>query len=100
MLVSVSFVSSAEINTDVEKKDSPLWRIRSKQAITEKISNIVDNIKTKLFGERAFFLPFKSLLKIDPVSDDFDTQQMSCTFEKRIGCMAGYLTQEYDCNLK
>ena len=98
MLVSISFVSSAEVNTADEKKESPLFGIRTRRAITEKIGKIVENIKTKFFGERVFFLPFQKLLIKDYVSDDFDTQQQYCTFEKRIGCMANYITIELECH--
>jgi len=58
MMVSISFVSSAEVNTDVEKKESPLYRIRTKREIREKLGFILENIKTRFLGERAFFLPF------------------------------------------
>ena len=57
MLVSISFVSSAEVNTNTEKKESPLYEIRTRRAISEKIGEIVENIRTKLFGERMFFHP-------------------------------------------
>jgi hypothetical protein len=57
MLVAISFISSAEVNTDVEKKESPLWKIRTRRSISEKISDIIENIKTKFLGERMFFLP-------------------------------------------
>jgi hypothetical protein len=57
MLVSISFVSAAEVNTDAEKKDSPLYGIRTRRAITEKIDDIVDNIRAKFIGERMFFIP-------------------------------------------
>ena len=57
MLVALPFVSAVTQNTDVEKKDSPLYRIRTRFAINEKISNIVEKIKTKFLGERMFFLP-------------------------------------------
>jgi len=59
MLISISFVCSAEINSDIEKKESPLYIIRTRQAITEKLSIIVENVKTKFLSERLFFLPFQ-----------------------------------------
>jgi len=99
MLVSISFVSSAEANTDVEKKESPLFGIRTRRAITEKIGEIIENIKTNFFGDRVFFLPFQNLLKKDYHSDDFVTQQQDCTFEKVLGCMVSYITEELKCHI-
>jgi len=55
-LISVSMASA--INTaDIkkEKKESPLFGIRTNRAISEKIQNI----KTKFFGNKLFFLPFQ-----------------------------------------
>jgi hypothetical protein len=60
MLVAISY--AAAINTtNTEKKDSPLYRIRTKRAITEKISEIIENIKTRFLGNRIFFLPLQRL---------------------------------------
>jgi hypothetical protein len=60
MLVAISYATAVNA-TDVEKKESPLWRIRTRSAISEKISIIKEKIKTNFFGERAFFLPFQML---------------------------------------
>ena len=57
ILLAISFVSSAELNTSAEERESPLYKIRTGRAITEKISNIVENIKTRFIGERIFFIP-------------------------------------------
>ena len=65
MLVAVSFSSAVGRDTDVEKKESPLFRIRTRVAIGEKISNIIINIRDKLFEERIIFLPIKLLKDID-----------------------------------
>ncbi|HEY0089047.1 MAG TPA: hypothetical protein VGB37_09390 [Candidatus Lokiarchaeia archaeon] len=59
MLVTISFASAINSNTtNVEKKESPLYRIRTRLAIGEKIGQIFKNIKTKFLGDRMFFLPF------------------------------------------
>jgi hypothetical protein len=83
MLVSISFVSSAEVNNDAERKESPLYVIRTRRAISENIEKIVENIKTKLFGERAFFLPFQSMGDSKPVFDKgglfFTRAILACT---------------------
>ena len=65
MLVAISFVSSAEVNANIEQRESPLYGIRTRRATTEKISNIIENIKTKFLGERMFFLPFRWISQID-----------------------------------
>jgi hypothetical protein len=60
MIVAISFASAVETNTtDVEKKESPLYGLRTRRATTEKISNIINNIKAKFLGERMFFLPVR-----------------------------------------
>jgi hypothetical protein len=56
MLVAISF-STAVKTTNAETKESPLFKIRTKQSIGEKIGNIVEQIKTKFLGYRMFFLP-------------------------------------------
>ena len=100
MLVSISFVSSAELNTNIEKKESPLFGIRTGRAISKNIKKIADNIITKLFGERAFFLP-RALRNMDPYPDVSYTPGIrDCTYIKMIGCMYGYITGEYDCYIE
>ena len=63
ILVAISFSTAVSSNTvkTVERKESPLFGIRTRQAIKEKIGDIIENIKTKYIGERAFFLPFQLL---------------------------------------
>ena len=58
MLVAISFSSAVSTNTETyKKKESPLYRIRARRAITEKINEIVEDIKTRFIGERIFFIP-------------------------------------------
>ena len=71
MLVAISLtsaVSSNEVKTVVEKKESPLFGIRTRQAIKEKLGEIIENIKTKYIGERLFFLPFQLIRNGDVFS--------------------------------
>ena len=75
MLVTISFASAIETNTENEKKDSPLYRVRTKQAVREKIGKIIENIKVNLFGERIIYSPFQKLL----TGTEAYTQQMDCT---------------------
>jgi len=83
-LISVSMVSAintAEINN--EKEESPLYNYRTNKAIQEKIQNI----KTKFFGDRLFFLPFQWLrdnnlnlrdrLQEKDTSSDFTCEQFT-----------------------
>jgi hypothetical protein len=62
MLVTIPLVSAITQNTDIEKKDSPLYGIRAKRATGEKISKIFEKIKARFLEERVFYLPFQKLL--------------------------------------
>jgi hypothetical protein len=60
MLVAISFSSAVGRDTDVEKKESPLYRVRIKSAVGEKISGLLLNLRAKFFGQRlALQLPFR-----------------------------------------
>jgi hypothetical protein len=59
MLVTISYATAVNNNTNAESKESPLFGIRTRRAVTEKITNIIENIKTKFLGERIFFLPYQ-----------------------------------------
>ena len=55
MLVAISFASAINTNNpDIARKESPLFSIRTRRAINEKITDIIENIRTNLFGERIF----------------------------------------------
>ena len=56
MLVTISFAAAIS-NTNVEKKESPLWILRTKRSISSKIGGLINNIKTKFIGDRLFFIP-------------------------------------------
>ena len=59
MLVTISFATAVTSNTnkDVENKESPLFRIRTKLAIGERIKNLA----IIFLRQRIFFLPFQWL---------------------------------------
>jgi len=57
MLITISYATALN-TTDVEKKESPLFKIRTNRVIKEKISSIIENIKTQFLGGRIFFIPF------------------------------------------
>ena len=58
MLVTVSLTTVVSSNKSEDTKESPLYKIRTKQAIKEKIGNLLHQIKTKFFGDRVFFNVF------------------------------------------
>jgi len=59
MLMAISFASAVNTSTTVKRKESPLFGIRTRRAVTEKVGEVIDNIKAKYIGERVFFLPFQ-----------------------------------------
>ena len=64
-LVSISFATTVSSNTNIQKKESPLYKIRSKSAIWER-----DNVVfSKFFNGRLIFVP-TSLLRILRNIDD------------------------------
>ncbi len=52
MLVTISFATAIQ-TTNTQKRESPLFNIRAKLAIGEKLQNL----KVKFIGERLFFIP-------------------------------------------
>lgn len=64
MLVAITFATAVSSNTaSTKKKESPLFKIRTKLAIGERLQTLRENIKAKFIGERMFFLPFILKLK-------------------------------------
>lgn len=63
MQVAISFASAISSNTarTAKKKESPLYGIRTRRAIRERLGRIIENIKTKFQGDRIFFLPLQWL---------------------------------------
>ena len=59
LFIGISIISSTATNTttDIERKESPLFCIRTNQVLREKIGDLI----TKYIGERVFFLPFQLL---------------------------------------
>jgi hypothetical protein len=64
VMVGISFASavSSNIPEGKEKKVSPLYKIRIKQSVRERVGNILESIKSKFLGERLFFLSPRLLL--------------------------------------
>jgi hypothetical protein len=95
MLMIISFTSavSTNKNTNVERKESPLFGIRTKQAINEKINLIIENIKARFIGERIFCVPIKLFRNIVNPEDEYysctDCYQVSCDRTSCRGCTFG-----------
>lgn len=61
MLLAISFATTVSSNTsEPTRKESPLFKIRIRKAIQEKIGGFI----TRFVGERVFFLPFQWLRNI------------------------------------
>lgn len=80
MLVTITFATAIQ-TTNTNKKESPLYKIRTKLAIGERIQNL----KTKFIGERIFFLP-SLLLRNQPDQLSTTHQWTDCS---TIGCKFG-----------
>ena len=95
MLITISFVSSADVNTNIEKKESPLYKIRTKLAIGE----MIQEIRAKLFEGRIFFLPLQWLIN----RNDFFSRQQSHHGATSASCETYYkggFNACYDCKDK
>ena len=59
MLLAITFASVVSSNTtkSIETKESPLFGIRTRLAIKDRIGDIFQCIKTKFVGNRIFFQP-------------------------------------------
>ena len=56
------------------KKESSLYKIRTRRAIGERLGKIIDYLKTRFIGERMFFLPFQWLFREKPSYPKESTQ--------------------------
>jgi len=62
MLMAISYASAVSTQTaNTTKKESPLFGVRTRKAIGERLQELRENIKTRFIGERVFFLPFQRL---------------------------------------
>lgn len=62
ILVTISFSTAVSSNTSKSaKRESPLFGIRTRQAIREKIGDLL----RRFVGEQVFFLPFQWLINRD-----------------------------------
>jgi hypothetical protein len=90
MLVAISFATAIN-TTPAKKKESPLFQIRTRLAIGERLQDLKDTLKARFVGERLFFLPF-NWLKNNIQGQTLDSIvvptncQSSCTYEKTDTC--------------
>ena len=94
MLLAISMASAVNTTTPVKKKESPLFGIRTRRAINEKIGEIIENIKTKYIGQRVFFLQFLWLTNGDGISarQRLQGKYPPNTFDQRPGCQTEWHT--------
>ena len=83
MLVTISYATALN-TTNTENKESPLYRIRTSRAITEKIGKVIENIKAKFLEKRVFYLPFQKLL----TGEEPVTTQSGCTYDSFKACIS------------
>lgn len=58
-LVAISFASAVSTQTaNTTKKESPLFGVRTRRAIGDRLKELKENIKAKYVCERLVFLPF------------------------------------------
>ena len=65
LLVTISFATAIGTKTTSEQKESPLYNLRTKNVISTKVTQILQNIKTKFLGERIFIIPFISFRNVN-----------------------------------
>ena len=68
LLVTISIASAVNTTISDKKKESPLYGIRTRMVISERLGELLDNIKTKYIGERVFLLPFQWIRKQGGIS--------------------------------
>jgi hypothetical protein len=96
MLVTISY-ATAKNDTYISKKESPLYKIRTERAISEKIERILDSIKTKFLGNRIFLIPSFKIFSSDGsgnmriISLDTPTCHLNiCTYDNP-NCPTGFI---------
>lgn len=58
MMLAISFATAINTNTKDEKTASPLYQLRTNQAVNKKTDQIKENIKTNFLTNRIFFIPY------------------------------------------
>jgi hypothetical protein len=87
-IITVSAITAIGLKTDAdENKESPLYKIRTQKAISEKINSLVDSIKTKFLGERVFWVPLIQRFPVGTI-----TPPPSIGSEGGKGCLTCFFT--------
>jgi hypothetical protein len=94
MLVGISFATAInpDATTHQKKMESPLFKIRTRHALGEKLKEILKNLIIKFFGERRFFLPFQWLKDREHHSIRELLQQKTEGYSCGIGCTFKFCT--------
>ena len=88
MLVTISFSSAISANSEKDdKRESPLFKLRTQRALSIKLGNILEQIKTKFLGERIYMIPFSLMKLFDEKSDN--VQLISWVYTSCKGFMCG-----------
>ena len=79
MLLTIAFASTVTSNySKTIRKESPLFGIRTKRIIRDKVSNLI----RRFVGERLFFLPFQWIIKNiktgNPTSEGYASCDYTC----------------------
>ncbi len=89
VLVSISLTSAVTTNT--HKKESPLYKIRTRLAIGERIQNI----KARFIRDRIFFLPFSEIKQNIPIREILAMKSLhDCTLSP---CTEQDCTSDWPC---
>ena len=104
ILVAISYASAVATNTtNIEKKESPLYGLRARRAISEKLDVVIENIKTRFLGERLFCVPIQFLK--NRINYLYEDECYSCTdcgsFTCReTACIMDRCTSDFFCTSK
>ena len=82
-ILSVTSVVGTDISETEKRSDSPLYRIRTKNAIKEQMVEIRNRLKATYISERVFIIPFMPLIK--SYSDEKQSDQ-----GQQIEILSGY----------
>ena len=72
ILLTISITSAIEVNKNqsIENKESPLYKIRTRQVLGNRLKELIECIKARFLGERMFFLPFHWILENIKLKDN------------------------------
>jgi hypothetical protein len=103
MTISIVSVVGSETST-AETKESPLYRIRTNRAISERIGNIIENIYVNFIGgNRLFVVPFEWINRAYANRiNRFDTGLVTCASwnAKYCECPTQFPYQVMTCGLQ